>query len=61
MHYNLDLANLDIKAFTYDGLVKISLDLKTPTSFITLNSKELKIGEGTVKVEDSNGKYIYTS
>lgn len=54
VHYNLDLANLDIKAFTYDGLVKISLDLKTPTSFITLNSKELKIGEGAVKVEDSN-------
>jgi hypothetical protein len=56
VHYDLDLHNLDTKAFTYDGLVNISLELKTATSSITLNSKELKIGEGVVRVEGSTGK-----
>lgn len=56
VHYDLTIYDLDTTAFTYNGSVKISLELKEKTSSILLNSKELKISEGSVQVKDSKCK-----
>lgn len=56
VHYDLAIYDLDTKAFTYNGSVKITLELKEKTSSIILNSKELKIIEGNVQVEGSKCK-----
>lgn len=56
VHYDLAIYNLDIKGFTYDGSVKINLELNEKTQSISLNSKELKITEGSVQVEGSSCK-----
>lgn len=56
VHYDLAIFDLDTKEFTYNGSVKISLELKQKTSFILLNSKELNISEGSVQVEGSKCK-----
>lgn len=47
----MDLYNLDTEKFTYDGTVKISLQLQEKTSSISVNSKELTLHEGSVDVE----------
>lgn len=56
VHYDLAIFDLDTKAFTYNGSVKISLELKQKTDYILLNSKELKIAEGSIHVEGSKCK-----
>lgn len=56
VHYDLAIYDLDTKAFTYNGSVKISLELKEKTSSILLNSKELNISGGSVQVEGSKCK-----
>lgn len=56
VHYDLAIYDLDTKAFTYNGTVKIHLELKEKTSAISLNSKELNIAEGSVQVGSSKCK-----
>lgn len=51
--YELDLYNLDTDKFTYDGTVKISLQMQEKTSSISVNSKELTLHEGTFYVEST--------
>ncbi|KAF8246649.1 hypothetical protein K440DRAFT_655076 [Wilcoxina mikolae CBS 423.85] len=55
-HYELDLYNLNFDKFTYDGVVKISLQLQEKTNSISVNSKELTLTEGSVYVEGTTVK-----
>ncbi|KAI5797320.1 peptidase family M1-domain-containing protein [Pyronema domesticum] len=52
-HYELDLHNLNFESFTYDGTVKIALNLQEATSSISVNAKELTLNEGEVYIESS--------
>ena len=52
-HYGLDLANLNRESFTYDGTVKISLQLQKATSTISINSKQLTLHSGSVYIDSS--------
>jgi hypothetical protein len=54
LHYNLELTNLDLEAFTYDGVVAISLELKEKTNSISLNFKELTLHGGFFAIEGSD-------
>jgi hypothetical protein len=47
------LHNLNFESFTYDGTVKIALNLQEATSSISVNAKELTLNEGEVYIESS--------
>ncbi|RPA99973.1 hypothetical protein L873DRAFT_1835141 [Choiromyces venosus 120613-1] len=61
IHYDLDLTKLDLKAFTYDGQVRISLEFKQQTSSISLNYKELTLHGGRLTVDGSDGDNTISS
>lgn len=59
-HYELDIHNLNFESFTYDGIVKISLQLQEKTGSISLNSKQLTLKEGSVTVEATKASVSVT-
>ncbi|KDR73439.1 hypothetical protein GALMADRAFT_72189 [Galerina marginata CBS 339.88] len=46
-HYDITIKT-DLKKLTFQGLVKVSLDVQTETSTIILNTSELEIGKASV-------------
>jgi hypothetical protein len=56
-HYDLALFNLDVdgkSSFSYEGTVKIDLELKEKTDSISLNCKQVTIAEGKLDIEGSS-------
>ncbi|KAF8633724.1 hypothetical protein AX17_004382 [Amanita inopinata Kibby_2008] len=47
VHYDVTIRT-DLEKLEYQGFVKISLDVKTDTSRIVLNSSDLKLGKATI-------------
>ncbi|KAF8431269.1 peptidase family M1-domain-containing protein [Terfezia claveryi] len=49
-HYNLSIYNLDTEKFTYNGTVDIDVVIQENTDSISLNSKELKLSNASIKL-----------
>ncbi|KDR73433.1 hypothetical protein GALMADRAFT_72186 [Galerina marginata CBS 339.88] len=59
-HYDITIKT-DLKELTFQGFVKVSLDVNTATSTIVLNTSELKLGNAFVYSDALKGEQLVTT
>ncbi|KAF3941260.1 Laeverin [Dactylella cylindrospora] len=61
LHYNLSIYNLNRTEFTYSGTVAIDVLINGETKSISLNVKELELGEAVIVADQTKTQFEYKS